>query len=245
LPQLAARGAEDLQLAALGVEGDMALMHDGGGRAVVLGLVLPQDMAGGRVEGVEVIDAEAAAEEEPAVGHRRRCQRPPPGEGHLPAVPQAVLALPGHGWRHTGQAASQTRIDFHDCNLTLRATVPTLNLAGDHPSELHPNRRGQGRNITGQMWRESAYPRRPRSFQERDFAQVVKSLSRRYDDAADQFAVVCQVFQPKQVRVPADFTDLDSNWSGSDFPGRAAGLHPDRPQGGLQGWMDRKQPVQV
>jgi hypothetical protein len=102
LPHRLALDGEDLQLAALGVEGDVALMHNGRGGAVVLGLVLPDERAGDGIEGVEVIAAEAAAEEEPAVGHRRGGQRPRPGDGHLPAVPQAVLALPGHGRRHAG-----------------------------------------------------------------------------------------------------------------------------------------------
>src|SRR5262249_53544684 len=154
-------------------------------------LVLPQDVAGGCVYGVEVIAAEAAAEEEPAVGHRWRCQRPPPGDGHLPAVPQAIFALPGLRRRHAWQLASQFRIDFHDCNLTLRATVRTLISPATTAGEVQPNGRGKGRNIKGRMWRESAYPSRPRSFREGDFAQVAKSLSRRCDDAADRFAVVC------------------------------------------------------
>src|SRR5262249_27095521 len=114
LPQRLARGGEDLQLATLGVEGDAALVHDGGGGAVVFGLVLPQDVAGSRIEGVEVIAAKAAPEEGPPRGPRGRSHRPLPGDGHFPAVPPAVLALPGDRWRDARQIAAQFRVDFHD-----------------------------------------------------------------------------------------------------------------------------------
>jgi hypothetical protein len=62
-----ARGVEDVQFATLGVKRDVSLMDDGCGGAVVFGLVLPHDVAGSRVEGVEVIDPEAAAAEHAAV----------------------------------------------------------------------------------------------------------------------------------------------------------------------------------
>ena len=58
----------------------------------------------------------------------------------------------------------------------------------------------------------------------RRFYVPIKYPSSRYDDAADRFAVVSQVFQPKQVRVPADGTDLDPYRGGSAFPGPGAEL---------------------
>src|SRR5262245_42594868 len=70
------------------------------------------------------------------------------------------------------------------------------------------------------------------------WGQVAESFLSRYDDTADRIAVFSQVFQPKQVRVPANVTDLDSNRGGSDFPGCGAELRPDRAEGGLQGWVD-------
>ena len=55
----------------------------------------------------------------------------------------------------------------------------------------------------------------------------MKHSSSRYGDAADRFTVVSQIFQPKQVRVPDDVTDLDSNRGGSAFPGPGADMRPD------------------
>src|SRR5262249_53287699 len=90
LPDRPALGGEDLQLEARGVEGDEAARDGGGGGAVVVGVVLPGEGAGGGVEGVELVAAEAAAEEQPAVSDGGRGERPPAGDGRLPARDAAI-----------------------------------------------------------------------------------------------------------------------------------------------------------
>src|SRR5262249_39069546 len=80
LPDRLALDGEDLQLAALGVEGDVAVGHGGGGGPVVLGPIEPDLLAGGGVEGVELVAAEAAAEEDLAVHYGRGRQRPVAGD---------------------------------------------------------------------------------------------------------------------------------------------------------------------
>src|SRR5579864_3634319 len=54
---------ENLELAALGVEHNETLVDDRRGRPIVRRLVLPREAAGVRVEGEEVVAAEAAADE--------------------------------------------------------------------------------------------------------------------------------------------------------------------------------------
>src|SRR5262249_22479405 len=96
LPQPLAVEAEDFQLTALGVEGDAAVRDHRGGRPVVAGLVLPELLAGLGVEGVKLVAAEAAAEEDPAVHDRGRGQRPAPRDDDLPAL-LTLLAGKGNG----------------------------------------------------------------------------------------------------------------------------------------------------
>src|SRR5262249_59277326 len=96
LPDVPAPGGEDFQLAALGVEDDVAVADDRRGGAVVAGLVLPGELAGDGVEGVEVVAAEAAAEEHQAVGDGGGGQRAAAGGGDLPPA-DGALARPGRG----------------------------------------------------------------------------------------------------------------------------------------------------
>lgn len=66
---------QHLQFTALGVEYDPILDDDGGGRPVVIGLILPADSAGVRVESEEFVTAKTAAQEYGGIGDSRRGER--------------------------------------------------------------------------------------------------------------------------------------------------------------------------
>src|SRR5207249_776156 len=82
-------------------------------RAVVAGLVLPEPRAGAGVEGVELVTAEAAAEEHLPVHHGRRGQRPAARDDHLPAF-LAFLAGEGDGGADLGRRLAALRVILAD-----------------------------------------------------------------------------------------------------------------------------------
>ena len=71
LPDRLAVRCNDLQFAAFGVEGHAALGHDGRGRSIIAGLIPPEHLARLGVEGIELVAAEAAADEELPLDDRR------------------------------------------------------------------------------------------------------------------------------------------------------------------------------
>jgi hypothetical protein len=76
LPDRAALDGEHFQLAALGVERDEVVGDDGGRGAVVFRAVAPELLPGHCVDGVELVAAEAAAEEDASADDGRSRQRP-------------------------------------------------------------------------------------------------------------------------------------------------------------------------
>src|SRR5262249_22084708 len=123
LPHRLSRDGQHLQLAAFGVEGDEAAGDHGGGRAVVLGVILPGEGAGVGVEGVELVAAEAAAEEDLAIGDGGGGERTAAGDGRFPAGDAAVGGGEGNGggnhertpswgrWRRLAEANSPEAAD--------------------------------------------------------------------------------------------------------------------------------------
>ena len=91
LPDRFAVQGKDLQLAALGVEGDVALGHHGRGGTVIAGPILPKHLARLGVEGIELVAAEAAADEELSLDDGRGGQGMVAWNRHFPAFPLAVL----------------------------------------------------------------------------------------------------------------------------------------------------------
>jgi hypothetical protein len=113
LPDGTALDGEDSQLTALGVEDDVSVADDGRRRPVVGGLVLPGDGAGRGVQGVELVAAEAPAEEEEAVHHGGRGQGAAAGDGDLPPADGVVLRSKRRGTIHPGHFASEPGVDLH------------------------------------------------------------------------------------------------------------------------------------
>src|SRR5262249_12994902 len=77
------------------------------------GLVLPGDIARPGVESVEVVAAEAAAEEDLAVHDGGRGQGPAAGDGDFPTLDPAVAAGERGRGIDVGQLAPEVGVDLH------------------------------------------------------------------------------------------------------------------------------------
>src|SRR5262249_33600806 len=95
LPDQFAGRRQHVQLAALGVEGNVTVRDHGSGGPVVLGLILPDLFARPGVKGVELVTAKTAADEDLAADHRRGGQGPFAGKDHFTALDFAILAGEG------------------------------------------------------------------------------------------------------------------------------------------------------
>jgi hypothetical protein len=113
LPDGLAVDGQDLQLAALGVEHDVALVDDRRGGAIVGGLVLPGEGPVGGVEGEEVIAPEASPQEDAAVDHGGRRQAMTAREDDPPAPSPAIGAEERRRRPHVGEFPLLTRINLH------------------------------------------------------------------------------------------------------------------------------------
>src|SRR5262249_55283552 len=123
-----ARDSEHSQFATFGVEGDVAVTDHGRCGAVIRRLVQPGNVAGLGVQGVELVAAEAAAEQDEPACDGRRCQRVPSRDGDLPPPDRAVLGLE-LGWRaHLWHFPAETGVDLHaltsGCRRRERAPSP-------------------------------------------------------------------------------------------------------------------------
>ena len=93
LPHRFAVQGEDFQLATFGVESNEAFIDHGRRGSVVLSPVLPDLLAGDGIEGIKLMTAEAAADEDAPLDHGRSRQGAVPRNRHLPADDLAVLIL--------------------------------------------------------------------------------------------------------------------------------------------------------
>src|SRR5262249_46490964 len=106
-PDLAAgAGIDDEDRARLRIEDDAALGHDRGGGTVIAHADGPARLSALGVEGVELMAAEAAADEDGAARDRGRRERAPARDGDAPAS-LAVLGGEGRG----GEAGGGNRSD--------------------------------------------------------------------------------------------------------------------------------------
>src|SRR5262249_34094031 len=113
LPDGPPGGRQDLQLAALGVEGDVAFADDGSGGAVVGRLVLPGYAAGDGVEGVKLVTAEAPTQEDEPIYDGGGGQGVTSGEGELPPAEGAILVVRWLGSGDRGELAAALGRNLH------------------------------------------------------------------------------------------------------------------------------------
>lgn len=113
-PDGPALDCQHLQLAAFRVEDDITILHDCGCWAIVRGLILPGQAAGGGVESIELVAAEPAAEKDSAIGDGRCGQWALPGNGDFPALDPAILTDVRSCRFNFGKSSSLSRVDFHE-----------------------------------------------------------------------------------------------------------------------------------